>query len=261
MGPPLLGRRPNNSTVTRAQFLALRDALQAQQDVVQFKLTDLQLVRGSILLQKTDLLERFHQFTTRLDGYYQNTNFHAARPYAPGLSYGQEAFSSPMVDAMTLWAKMNAGPAPAGVTLPLTLAGGMTQGSFASAISALQFSYADEKTKAQDVILARGDRNEIQAEAFEIMKSYRENVPSALIDFPVLVETMPRLAPLPGHTPAAVNASAVFEAPASAKVIYDASTDSMLHSYELRGTVGGLLMRRRTRWSSPRAGRMIRASS
>jgi len=87
---PLLVRLPgSNTTVTRAQFLAQRDALQAQQAVVVSKLTDQQLVRGTILLQKSALLERFNPFTTRLDGYYQNTNFLAARPYAPGLTSGQ----------------------------------------------------------------------------------------------------------------------------------------------------------------------------
>jgi len=87
------------------------------------------------------------------------------------------------------------------------------------------------------VTLERGNRDLLMAEAYEILKSYRENVPSALIDFPVLVETMPRLTPLPGHTPTAVNASAVFPAPNASRVVYEASTDSMLHSYELRGTV------------------------
>ena len=87
---PLLVRLPgSNTTVTRAQFVVQRDALQAQQAVVVSKLTDQQLVRGTILLQKSALLERFNPFTTRLDGYYQNTNFLAARPYAPGLTSGQ----------------------------------------------------------------------------------------------------------------------------------------------------------------------------
>ena len=72
------------------------------------------------------------------------------------------------------------------------------------------------------------------------MKVYREGVPgSGVANFPVLVETLPRLTPLPGHTPAAVNASAVFTAPNGSKVVYDASADGLLHSYQLRGNVGG----------------------
>ena len=70
------------------------------------------------------------------------------------------------------------------------------------------------------------------------MKIYRDIVPGKLASFPALVETMPRLSPLPGHTPEPVNASAVFQAPNQARIVYDASTDAMLQSYELRGSVG-----------------------
>ena len=219
-------------------MLGKRDALQTQQNLVQSKLTDLQLTRGTILLQKTELLACLNQFTTRLDASYQGTNFYMLRPLAPGLGYGQFMFSDPMGDALTLWAKINGGPAPAGVTLTLTLPNAQTQGGFASLISALQFSYADEKARSQDVVLARGDRNKIQDETYEIMKCYRETVPDKMANFPVLVETMPRLTPLPGHTPEGVNASAIFVAPDGSRVVYAASTDAMLYSYQLRGTVG-----------------------
>jgi hypothetical protein len=48
---------------------------------------------------------------------------------------------------------------------------------------------------------------------------------------------MPRLSPLPGHTPNAVNASAIFQAANATRVVYDGSNDLMLERYELRGTV------------------------
>jgi hypothetical protein len=43
---------------------------------------------------------------------------------------------------------------------------------------------------------------------------------------------------LPGHTPAPVNASAVLEGTNQSKVEYDASTDAMIESYQLRGSAG-----------------------
>ena len=190
------------------------------------------------------MLERFNQFNTKLDANWQRTRYIHARPYAPGITYGQEHFSRPLGRMMTLWTKMNAGPAPAGVTLPLVLPAtdlqpaSMTQGEFASALSTLQFNYADEDEKDQNVTLARADRDEIQEDAYVIMKAYRENVPGDLMAFPALVATMPRLSPLPGHTPDAVNSSAVFEAPDKAKVVYNASDDAMLAGYQLRGHVG-----------------------
>ena len=173
-----------------------------------------------------------------LDAYYRHTDFFAARPYAPNLSDGQETFSRPLGNVMSLWAKLNAGPAPAGVTLPLVLPGGLDQSGFASLVSALQFAYADEDVKMQDITLGRATRDRLQSDAYELMKSYRETVPVRLTAFPDLIATLPRLTPLPGHTPEAVNASAVFQAPNSTRVVYTGSNDLQLERYELRGNVG-----------------------
>ena len=241
---PLRVKLPNKTLVTRAQFEAVRNSLVAQNNKVQAELTEFDLARGTTELAKEALLERFNQFTTKLDANWQRTRFIRARPYAPSLRDGQENFSRPLGKMMTLWEKMNAGPAPAGVALPLVLPetdlqpGTMDQGAFASVLSALQFNYADEDLKDQNVTLARADRDEIQADAYIIMKAYREAVPGDLMAFPALVNTMPRLTPLPGHTPEAVNASAVFEAPDKSKVVYNASDDPMLAGYQLRGNVG-----------------------
>ena len=139
---------------------------------------------------------------------------------------------------MSLWAKLNAGPAPAGVTLPLVLPGGLDQSGFASLVSALQFAYADEDVKMQDITLGRATRNRLQQEAYTLMKAYRETVPVRLTAFPDLIATLPRLTPQPGHTPVPVNASAVFQAPNSTRVVYTGSNDFQLERYELRGNVG-----------------------
>ncbi len=234
----LLARLPDDTAKTQAQFVALRDALQAQQADIQACRTTQLIARGGLNIRKADLLLKFNRFTETVDAYFQNTDFLRARPYAPSLTDGPETFSGPLGDAVSLWVKINAGPAPAAVTLPLVLADGTSQASFASAVAALQSAYADERVKAQALVLARARRNRIQEQAYAVMKAYREAVTARLAEFPELVETMPRLSPLPGHTPQAVNASAVFQAPASTKVVYDASTDSMLESYELRGNVG-----------------------
>jgi hypothetical protein len=238
--PFLLQLPATNTTIPRSQFVTLRDSLQAQQGVVQGCLTDQQVARGTINLQKADLLARFGQFMARLDAYYRHTDFYAARPHTPSIGDGQENFTRPMVAVIKLWEKLNAGPAPAGLTLPLTLVpGGMGVGEFASAVSALQFAYAAEQDKEQAVTIARAKRDRIQDEAYAIMMAYRENLPgSAVAQFPELVGTLPRLSPLPGHTPEPVNASAIFEAPDRSRVVYEASTDAQLDRYELRGNVG-----------------------
>jgi hypothetical protein len=234
----LVIRLPDNTTRTRAQFIALRDTLQTEENEIIGCLSALQIQRGNIRLQKQALMAKFNMFVSLMDGYYQGTDFYDARPYAPTFHAGQEVFTRPLVDMMLLWEKLNSGPAPAGITLPLVLGDGTTQSTFASAVSALQFAYAEERNKAQLLTLARAKRNGTQRIAYETMKAYRAAVPGRLTAFPDIIEALPRLSPLPGHTPEAVNASAVFEAPNQTKVVYDASSDAMLERYELRGTVG-----------------------
>ena len=242
---PLLVRVPEKETTfTRAQFLGIGTELVSQQGVLQGCLTEQQITRGAINRKKTTLLARFNQFNTQLDGNYQNTDFYQARPYAPNFTDGQEIFSRAILEALKLWEKLNGGPAPAGVTLPLVLPatdetpGTLDVGAYASLVSSLQFDYATEVDKEQLVIIARSKRDRIQVRAYEVMKAYRENVPAKMAAFPELVDTMPRLSPLPGHTPEAVNASAILEGPNQSKVVYDASTDAMIESYQLRGNVG-----------------------
>ena len=235
----LLVRKPeSDTTVSLAQFTALRDTLQARQNAVLDGLNVQQMTRANINTRKASLLAQFNEFTGLLDAFYRNTDFHAVRPLAPSVSDGQEAFTRPLVAAMQLWEDLNAGPAPAGVTLPLVLSDGTVAGTFSSLISGLQFAYAEEQRKEKNVGLARAKCNTVKAQAYEVMKVYRETVPVKLKQFPELVQTLPRLTPLPGHTPAAVNSSAVLLPSNQAKVVYDASTDAMLASYQLRGTVG-----------------------
>src|SRR4051812_17831168 len=118
------------------------------------------------------------------------------------------------------------------------LGDGTARDVFASAVSALQFNYSDERKKAQDLTLARAKRDRSEDVAYQTMKAYREAVPGKLTAHPELIDTLPRLTPLPGHTPNAVNASAIFQAPNASRVVYDGSNDLMLDRYELRGTVG-----------------------
>ncbi len=235
----LVVRLPDtDTTCAQPQFVALRDTLQTQQNTVQGCLIRQHIARSGITLRKTVLLAQLNLFTSLLDGYYRNTEFYDARPLAPALGDGQDRFTAPLLDALTLWEKINAGPAPAGVTLPLVLGDGTDRATFASAAAALQSAYAEERRKAQDVTLARAKRNRIQAQAYAVMKTYREAVPAMLPGHPDLVQTMPRLTPLPGHTPAPVRATAAYEAPDTAKVVHEASPDPLLAGYQLRGNAG-----------------------
>lgn len=236
---PLVIGTPDNAPMAIADFIALRTTLDGQFGQVINCLNDEEVARGNILIAKQQLLAYFNEFNGLLDGYYSSTAFANARAYAPNLMAGEENFLSPMRDTASLWDKMNFAPAPAGITLPLALADGTIASDFTDLITALRDLYAAEALAQQDAILARSKRDATKALAKAVMVAYRTVVPARCAQFPELVETLPRVSPLPGHTPAPVSASALFEAPDSSKVVYSASADAKLDHYELRGNPGG----------------------
>ncbi len=236
--PELTVPAPDGTGVTFSGFSDLRDSLLAQfQNVIGY-LNDKEIARGSIRLQKAKMLAHFNEFNAMLDGYWSATAFINARPYAPSASDGAETFLTPMRDALSLWEKINVAPAPAGVILPLALSDGTNVAVFATEISELQAAYVAEANANQDAVLARSQRDGIMANAKAVMVAYRKIVPARCAQFPALVDTLPAVTPPPGHTPAPVNASAVFQAPDQAKIVYDASPEATLARYELRGNPG-----------------------
>ena len=236
--PDLAVAAPDGTAMTRAQFTALRDSLQAQFQTVADYLNDKEIARGGIRQTKTRMLAHFNEFTAMLDGYWAATPFINARPYAPSASDGEETFLTPMRDALSLWGKINAAAAPAGVTLPMDLSDGTALEDFANEIAALQAAYATEADANQNAILARSRRDLMMADAKAVMIAYRKVVPARCAQHPALADTLPAVTPPPGHTPDPVNASAVFQAPDQAKIVHDPSADPDLSRYELRGTPG-----------------------
>ena len=238
LGISLVVVREDNISIDRVNFTNLRQALESNEQSVIDALNDAQIARGAIDQKKAHLLVWLNEFNGMLDSYWKPTPFHHARPRMPGPSDGQERFLDPMRDMKSLWTKLNAADEPPGVTLPLALSDGTLVADLQAAITALQAMYATEKDAEQDAAINRARRKQTMAAAYATMKAYRVVVPSRCRQFPTLVETLPALTPPDGHTPDAVNASAVFEAPDKSKVVYDASGEATLARYELRGNPG-----------------------
>ena len=228
----------NNSGMDRGAFQSLRSGLVAQEATIQDKLNDVEIGRSDIEIKKTQLLKWFNEFTGLMDGYYAGTKFFAARPNAPSLRDGREAFTKPMYDAVSLWTKLNAAPARPGLALPIKMADNTLVAAFSTAIATLENAYIEVAAAEQNVTLARADRGAIQATAYEAMKMYRQAVPSKCAQHPNLVDTLPRLTPEPGSTPDALNASAIFQAPNESKVVHTAVTEAGIKKVQLRGHVG-----------------------
>lgn len=235
---PFIPAVPGKPGTTFVAFEALRASVLGAQTEVQAHLNTLETARTSIHQQKQLLMVVLTDFLGVLDGYYQGTSFYGARPVMPNLGDGQDRFTKQMIDAMTLWEDINAAPAPAGVTLPVELASGMSQGAFASTISQLQFSYLAAAKADRRLKTVRTARSLIEDDACAVMKAYRAAAPQKLSQHPALAATIPRLTPEPGHTPDAVQASATYVAPSTSHVVHSASADADLDYYELEGTNG-----------------------
>ena len=235
---PMIVQGPNDSAITLAVFTTMRNNLQAQFMNVVDALGDQVIARTSVRLKKEELLPYLAEFNGLLDSYYTRTDFADARPKPPSMGDHALTFLTAMREVATLWSKMNAASAPAGITLPLELADGTTQAEFASLLPDLDAAYAAYDNASQDVVVARSARERLKLEAYTTMKNYRTTAKTRCVQQPDLLDTIPDLSPRPGHTPDPVNASAVFVAPNTAHVEYEASTDPDLQRYELRGNPG-----------------------
>jgi hypothetical protein len=235
---PALMLTVNNGSMDRGGFLSIRGALVGADQDIQDKLNDIEIARADIDIKKAELLKELNLFTGLLDSYYVGTKFFAARPGAPSISDGRDAFTKPLYDAKSLWTKLNAAPARPGLALPIVLSDGATQAAFTGKIAALEDAYIEVASAEQDLRLAREGRAGIQAVAYETMKVYRQAIPTKCAQHPALVATLPRLSPEPGATPDAVTASSLFEAPDKAKVVHSPITQQGIKKVQLRGHVG-----------------------
>lgn len=229
----------------RTGLIVLRDALATQLDAVQDKLNDLQIAGGVLEILKQTMYKRLGLFIGLLDGYYSSTPYYPARPEAPGMGAGEEKFCSPLRDMKSLWAKLNAAPAPAVVTLPLEINEGTAEievnfelTMFTTDLALLQTKYAARAEAEQNLRLARSRRDKLKNQIRAVLVAYRAAALSKLAGMPELLGTLPRVTPLPGHTPDAVTISAVLVPPDTAQVTHSESDDPGFKEYQFRGTVG-----------------------
>lgn len=224
--------------LARAGLLTLRTELDAQLDLVQEELNDVETTAETLKQKKLALLGRLNEFNGVIDSYFEGTPLQAARPLAPGIGEGEEKFTEPLRDMKSLWAKVNAQAAPPGLTLPLELDGGFKLADFALLLAGLKDAFEAVAVAEQDLKIERLRREAKHKVIYESLRQYRLAVPARLPNNEVLLTALPRLTPEPGSTPDAVNASAVFQAPNLFKVVYDASEAADLREYQLRGNVG-----------------------
>lgn len=218
--------------VTRSALLAKKVALVAKREELQAKLNLQETARGEIEILKITLLERVHQFTDKVRAYLPDSKWIAALPYLPSYSDGQGNFLEPLDDAATLWTQLNGDPT---TVAAFTLLSAYTQAMFVADITALKTAYATLNAADVAATVVRSERNNLQDEIYPLLKSYRVVLPTEFSRGHALIQSLPRLTPLPGSTPAEVSITVVWDsALQQARITWTASTSNDLDHYDVR---------------------------
>lgn len=220
--------------VAVADLTALREQLATERTALTQQLNEREFARGDIYTQARALVNRLEQFNGRIRVLYaEGTRFVNALPKAPDYRASQERVITPLDDVAGIWEQVdNSGD-------PVILSGNYGYDVFLDDLTALKTSYQAYQTALINERMARGVRNETQEQIYPILKQYREAIPTFFPEGSSIIETLPRLTPLPGSTPDPVNASAVWdEAEAKARITWEASDNSNLQEYEVRYTPG-----------------------
>lgn len=203
---------------------------------MQAAINEREIARGDVDIKKAAALERLVQFNDKIRAFFPDSKWLNALPAAPALASAQGVFMDPMDDASNLWSRINADP---GTATPVTLLGGYDQATFATDLTALQAAYSVLNRADQDLKVARSERNELQDEIYAMLKSYRLALPTFFAKDSPIVESLPRLTPLPGHTPDAVTLTGEWDAAANAASLsWTESTEATLAQYEVRMSPG-----------------------
>lgn len=210
--------------------------LSDKRDEVEAVLNGREIARGDVELKKAAIQERVVQFNEKIRAFFPDSQWLNALPEAPRTSSAEGVFLGPLADANNLWTRINADP---GTAAPVTLLGGYDQATFAADVAALKSAYGTLDASGTDLNITRGQRNALQDEIYEILKNYRQALPTFFAKDDPLVTTLPRLSPLPGHTPDPVTLSGEWDPSTEmANLTWTESTDTSLARYEIRMSPG-----------------------
>ncbi len=216
-----------------AGLTSLRATLAGQRTSVESARNEVEGTRADIEILKEELLERMGQFRGKIESLAPASRWVAMLPKAFSISEGMGRVIPPLDSMQDLWTRYETDVAA------FPLMGGYTLEAFGDDLALLKAHYTTHTQAMNAVGIARGRRNETQDAIYEILKQYRKRIPSEFAEDSAILETLPRLTPLPGSTPPAVELSGAYD-PATTQAIlaWSAPTDDSITTLEVRGSVG-----------------------
>jgi hypothetical protein len=184
--------------------------------------------------QKTAMAGFLKAFNLFVRGNLANSNYVGELHPQPdfGAQFGH--WNVAMDDAANTWTTINASPPP-GFTPPLILPSGTTLATFTAAVAALKTTFTNWTNAEQAVGRELEERDATYNDIRDNLALYRPAVLGSFIEDHPLVLSLPRLVPLPGHTPDPVVLSGEWnDGTSKADLSWTESTDVDLQSYQVR---------------------------
>lgn len=184
--------------------------------------------------RKGAMRERMRQFGSFVDGILAGSSYVGRVPDLIQFGSSPGRWLIAMRDIGDIWTDINANPPP-GFTPPLTLTGGYVIATYTTDRTALETTFQNLTQTEQTVDRELQEREFLYHSIRDQLVRYRDGVLGRFnIDHP-LVASIPRLVPLPGHTPEPVELEGEWNAGTGlADFNWTASTDPDLDEYELR---------------------------
>jgi hypothetical protein len=218
-----------------------RTALAAQITAVE---TAINTNEGAITNRDTlraAMKERIRQFNSIVRGAFPRSQYENMLPRIPGFTAAPGIWMKAMADMNNVWTLINAiTPIPLGAPIPLLLVGGYTLATFTTDQAALNTAFTAIETTENVTETAIDQRDVLWNPIYQRLRQYRLAVQGRFVTGAALLLSLPALTPPAGHTPTAVNVSALWDdVLVKAVITYTASADPDLQEYELRGSFGG----------------------
>jgi len=192
-------------------------------------------------LARAAMKERIRQFNALVRGAFPRTTYENMLPRVPSFNAAPGIWMKAMADMNNVWTLINAiAPPPVGAPIPLILSGNYTLALFITDQTALNAAFSAIETTENTVETAIQQRDFLWDPIYQRLRQYRLQVQGRFPAGSPLLLSLPSLSPPAGHTPAAVNVSAIWDdVLLKAVITYSASADPDLQEYELRGSFGG----------------------
>ncbi len=184
--------------------------------------------------RKPTIKERMRQLGALIRGVLAGSSYVGRIPPLIAIEANPGKWLISMRDHRDLWTDINASPPP-GFPAPLVLTGGYTLANFTTDTGNLETTFQNLTLGEQDVDREVEERDAVYLAIRAQLVLYREAVPGKFPADHPLVLSLPRLTPLPGHTPDPVVLSGVWNATTlKADLSWTASSDPDFDHYSLR---------------------------